>query len=162
MTALSVRASPSVADRLPRGTTLVALAGVLIVLADASAVLLHGAHPDWPILESPGLILGRPLSYAQLAFYAAAALLVVLGVFRLPRPVIRREVVLAVPIVVSWPLISVAFGDLIEHNLRNPEAILLVGPAGWAVLVVVPLAAVRVAATLNRRLERSRAESSSG
>lgn len=162
MTALSARASPSVTGRLPRGTTLVALAGVLIVLSDASAELLHGWHPDWPILESPGLILGRPLSYSQLAFYAAVALLVALGVSRLPRPVIRRAVVLAVPIVVSGPLIPVAFGDLIEHNLRNPESTLLVGPAGWAVLVVVPLAAMRVAATLNRRLERGRAESSSG
>lgn len=149
MTARGGRAGASAAGRVPPGTALVALAGALIVLAGWGF-----AAPS-----EPSLILGSQiLTYPALVLNAVAALVVALAVFRQPGPVVRREVVMAVPVLVAVPLVRVGFGDLIEFNMRNPDRTILLGPVQWAALVVVPLAAMWVAATLNRRLEQSRAE----
>lgn len=145
LTAVAGRERPVGEGRLPRGTAFVALGGAVVVACGAGTVLIEG----------PGLMLGgRLIPFVVLALYAAAGLLVALGVLRLPPPVVRRVVVSAVPVVVAWPLIRVGFGDLIATNLRAPEPALL-GPVQWTALVLVPLAATWVAAILNSRFESS-------
>jgi hypothetical protein len=145
LTATAGRAEPAGDRRLPRGTMVVASGGSLVVAGGAGTVLVGGS----------GLLLGGlPVPYPVLALYAAAGLLVALGVLRLPPPVVRRVVVAAVPVAVTWPLVRVGFGDLIESNMRSPEPALL-GPVQWTALAVVPLAAAWVAARLNRRFEQS-------
>jgi hypothetical protein len=137
---------------VPRGTALVAVGGTLVIAGGAAT----GLGGDGSGLWLGGRLVGLPV----LALYATAALLVALGVLRLSPPVRRRVVVMAVPVMVTWPLIPVGFGDLIEHNLRSPQPDLL-GPLQWAALVVLPLAAMWVAALLNRRFERDTAGSPS-
>ncbi|MFI7545873.1 hypothetical protein [Actinoplanes sp. NPDC049599] len=133
---------------LPVGTGSVAAAAALVVIGGVGSVLLHGSTPQ--------LMLGwRPVPVPAVVCYGAAVVLVVLGVLRSPAPVLRRLVVAAVPIVVCWPLVRVGFGGLIAHNVRAPEPTLL-GPVQWAALLVLPLLALWVAATLNRRYEADR------
>lgn len=84
---------------------------------------------------------------------------------RLPPAVVRRMIVAAVPVLVAWPLVTwplvrIGVGGPIAHDLRAPEPVLL-GALQWSALVLVPLAAMWVAAALNRRLEQSRAGSPS-
>jgi hypothetical protein len=139
--------------RVPRGTTLVAFGGTLIAFSGAGT-LLPGS------LGSGVATGGVAVAYAVLGVYAAAALLVVAGVLRLPPAVLRRMIVAAVPVLVTWPLVRIGVGGPIEHDLRAPEPVLL-GALQWSALVLVPLAAMWVAAALNRRLEQSRAGSPS-
>ncbi|GAA3905049.1 hypothetical protein [Actinoplanes auranticolor] len=151
LVATAGRGRPAGEGRLPRGTAAVVSGGLLVVAGGAGSVLVGGS----------GLLLGgRLVPFPVLALYAVAGLLVVVGVLRLPPPVVRRVVVAAVPVVVAWPLIRVGFGDLVATNMRSAEPALL-GPVQWTALAVVPLAATWVAATLNRRFERSRTGSPS-
>jgi hypothetical protein len=60
------------------------------------------------------------------------------------------------PILVVVPLVRTGFEGFVAHNSAHPEALRLLGPSQWAVLVLVPVAAFVVAAELNRRLEATR------
>jgi hypothetical protein len=136
------------AKALPAGTAFVVAAGALVILSGVGSVLLGASDSD--------LMLGwRLVPLPAVAGYGAAVVLVALGVLRSPAPVLRRMVVAAVPIVVCWPLVRIGFGGLIADNVRASEPALL-GPVQWAVLLVMPLLALWVAATLNHRYEAGR------
>ena len=82
-----------------------------------------------------------------------------LGVLRQEPAVRRRVVALAVPVLVTVPLVRVGFEGFVRHNQLHPEALRQLEPGHFAVLVLIPVAAFLVAAELNRRLEVTRAVS---
>jgi hypothetical protein len=87
---------------------------------------------------------------------AVAVALAAVGLVRQESAIRRRVVAWAVPILVTVPLVQTGFAGFVEHNMRHPEALRLIGAGQWAVLVLVPVAAFVAAAELNRRLEATR------
>jgi hypothetical protein len=151
MTAAVVLLAGLVADRgpRPRGWPLAALAGVGIVCCWSALSLNPWAIP----------------AYYWSVWQALPPLLIVvagLGVLRQEPAVRRRVLALAVPVLVTVPLVRVGFDGFIMHNQGHPEALRMLGPGHYAVLVLIPMVAFLAAAELNRRLEASRAVSSAG
>jgi hypothetical protein len=121
----------------------------------ASAVSVRRAVPrGWPFVVAAGAVLvGQGLAPLGLRvpLFGVAALLALIGVVRLA-PVTRgRVVVFAVPVLTVFPLVRMGFSGLVEHNMRHPEALVLISPVQWAVLVVGPAAAFVVAVAMDRR-----------
>ncbi|MEV6344985.1 hypothetical protein [Actinoplanes sp. NPDC051851] len=129
-------------DRVVRGVVPVTVAGALLIL-----------HGFWLLLGPWQVRMAMP--YAGLA-------LVTFAVYRQAPEVRRRMVAWAVPVVVTLPLTRLGFGGFIEHNMRHPEALRLIGPAQWAALVLIPVAAFMAAAELNRRREATRGRERTG
>lgn len=152
------------------------------VVLIASTVSARGSRPrGWLFVVAGGVVLATngfstrfpfPGEFGTLSFYpfdghgfvatllllASSCALALVGVIRLEPAVRRRVVACAVPVAAVFPLVSYGFGGLLEFNLRHPGDIQLLGPVQWAALIVIPALAFWVAAGLNLRLERSRAE----
>jgi hypothetical protein len=121
----------------PRGWVLFALAGAVMV-ADG-VVLRYGL---WQV-------------YAAVPW--VAALLAGVGVIRQEPETRRRMIALAVPVLVTFPVEQAGFSGFVEHNMRHPESLRMLGPGQWIALILIPISAFLVVADINRRLERSRA-----
>ncbi|MBB2946232.1 hypothetical protein FB565_005990 [Actinoplanes lutulentus] len=114
------------------------------------AVLVGEGAPMW-FLTTDAVLVGGAL------LLVAAVVLVVLAVIRQEAPVRRWLLAWAAPVLVTVPLIRTGFGAFIDHNKGHPEATRLIDPLQWTVLVLVPLAAFLVVASLTSRYERGRA-----
>ncbi len=121
----------------PRGWLPVVLAGVGI--AFSGALLRTGL---WPVYQALPVLL---------------PVLAGLGVLRQDPAVRLRVLACTVPVLVTAPLVMVGFGGFMRHNQLHPESLRMLGPAHWAVLVLIPAAAFLVAAELARRFEMNRA-----
>lgn len=161
------------------GAFWIVMAGAVVLIV--SEVAARGPRPrGWPFvtlgalaLVSNGFVTGAFPGYVgaltlfrsyggygtgvSAALVLAAVALTLVGVARIEPAVRRRVIACVVPVAAVFPLVGYGFGGLIDFNLRHPEDIRVLGPVQWAALVVVPALAFRVAAGLNRRLERSRA-----
>jgi hypothetical protein len=135
--------------RAPRGWLPATLAGAAVVL-DGFALLLPG--PIW-YAEVFG---GRLLTVWSPILFGAVALLLAVAVWQLEPAVRRRVVAGTVPVLVTVPSAGLGFGGFREYNVRHPEALHMLNPVQWLILLVIPVAALAIAIELNRRLEQTR------
>ncbi|NMO50637.1 hypothetical protein HH310_05440 [Actinoplanes sp. TBRC 11911] len=122
----------------PRGWAWIALAG--------AALVAHGAVLRYGLWQA----------YAALPW--VSVVLAGVGVARQEPETRRRMIALAVPVLATFPVERAGFAGFVEHNMRHPEALRVLGPGQWIALVLIPVAAFVVVADINRRLERGRAE----
>ncbi|GIM91426.1 hypothetical protein [Paractinoplanes toevensis] len=125
-----------------------------VVLIAAAVSVRRAAPRGWPFVVAAGVVLiaqGLAPFSLRVPMFGVAAMLALIGVVRLDSTIRGRVIVFAVPVLAVFPLVRLGFGGFVEHNMRHPEAIALIGPVQWAVLVVVPAAAFVVAAGIGRR-----------
>lgn len=134
--------------RRVRGGVPVGLAGL--------ALTAHGLRGYTFWTDAPwtyGPWAGDRLLWLDMLLMGVSAVLLVWGVVRQQPALRRRLVVWSTPVLVTFPLIGMAFDGLIEFNSGNPGSERLLGPVQWAAMVLIPAATFAVAAELTRRRE---------
>jgi hypothetical protein len=125
-----------------------------VVLIAAAVSTRRAAPRGWPFVAAAGAMLiaqGLAPFGLRMPMFGAAAALALIGVVRVNSEIRGRVIVFAVPVLAVFPLVRLGFAGFVEHNMRHPEAIALIGPVQWAVLVLVPPIAFVVAAGVGRR-----------
>ncbi|GAA2613187.1 hypothetical protein [Paractinoplanes durhamensis] len=136
------------------------------VVLIAAAVSARRAIPrGWPFVVAAGVVLiaqGMAPLNLRVPLFGAAAVLTLIGVARLDPAIRGRVIAFGVPVLAVFPLIRLGFDGFVRHNMGHPEAIMLISPVQWAVLVIVPAAAFVVAAEIDRRFRAPMAGTSKG